>query len=95
MTDGNVAAINFGMTSVSLAYTTKGLNGVCSLSLNNEERITSVSNTVLFKREGKSISLTALGNRARSQFTRARNYDNKNMIYFEKNKLILGREKVN
>ncbi|XP_019849449.1 PREDICTED: uncharacterized protein LOC109580573 [Amphimedon queenslandica] len=95
VTGGNIAAIEFGTTSVSLACTTKGDDAVSTFSLDDEERITHVSNTVLFKREGKAISLIAFGNRARSLFTTGRKsggYD-KEIIYSEKIKMILRREK--
>uniref|UniRef100_A0A1X7VEB9 Uncharacterized protein n=1 Tax=Amphimedon queenslandica TaxID=400682 RepID=A0A1X7VEB9_AMPQE len=94
VTEGNIAAIDFGTTSVSLAYTTKGYDNVNTLILDIQEKAARDTNAVLFKREGKVISVTAFGNTARSQFTtmkKAENYDQEN-IYFERIKMILKRE---
>ena len=96
VTEGNIAAIDFGTTSVSLAYTTKGDKEVNTLILDPQEKATRDTNAVLFKREGKSISVTAFGNAARSRFTtmrKAGNYDKAN-IYFERIKMLLKREQV-
>ena len=96
VTEGNIAAIDFGTTSVSLAYTTKGDEKVNTLILDAQEKAARDTNAVLLKREGKAISVTAFGNTARSQFTTARkseNYDKEN-IYFERIKMLLKRKKV-
>ena len=96
VTGGNIAAIDFGTTSVSLAYTTKGYDNVNTLILDPQERAARDTNAVLFKREGKAISVAAFGNSARSRFTsmrKAENYDQEN-IYFERIKMLLKREKV-
>ena len=96
VTEGNIAAIDFGTTSVSLAYTTKGDEKVNTLVLDAQEKAARDTNAVLFKREGKSISVAAFGNTARSRFTsmrKADNYDQEN-IYFERIKMLLKREKV-
>ena len=96
VTEGNIAAIDFGTTSVSLAYTTKGYDNVNTLILDAQEKAARDTNAVLFKRKGKAISVTAFGNTARSKFTsmkKADNYDQEN-IYFERIKMILKREKV-
>ena len=95
-TEGNIAAIDFGTTSVSLAYTTKGDEKVNTLILDPQKKSARDTNAVLFKREGKAISVTAFGNTARSQFTsmrKAGNYDQAN-IYFERIKMLLKRKKV-
>ena len=95
VTGGNIAAIDFGTTSVSLVYTMKGddkINTFIFDSLGSSRD----TNAVLFKREGKAISVTAFGNTARSWFTSMRktgNYDQEN-IYFERIKMLLKREQV-
>ena len=97
VTGGHIAAIDFGTTSVSLAYTTTGDEKVNTLILDAQEKAARDTNAVLFKREaGKPISVTAFGNTARSQFTtmrKAGNYNQEN-IYFERIKMLLKREKV-
>ena len=96
VTEGNIAAIDFGTTSVSLAYTTKGDEKVNTLVLDPQEKAPRDTNAVLFKREGKAISVKAFGNNARLQFTKMRkagNYDQEN-IYFERIKMLLKRDKV-
>ena len=96
VTEGNIAAIDFGTTSVSLAYTTKWDEKINTLILDPQEKAPRDTNAVLFKREGKAISVTAFGNTARSRFTSMRktgNYDQEN-IYFERIKMLLKREKV-
>ena len=96
VTGGNIAAIDFGTTSVSLAYTTKGDDKINTLVLDIQEKATRDANAILLKRERKAISVAAFGNNARSRFTTARksgNYDQEN-IYFERIKMLLKREKV-
>ncbi|XP_011402427.1 PREDICTED: heat shock 70 kDa protein 12A-like [Amphimedon queenslandica] len=94
VTGGNIAAIDFGTTSVSLAYTTKGDDNVNIFILDAQEKAARDTNAVLFKRKEKAISVKAFGNTARSQFTtmkKAESYDQEN-IYFERIKMILKRE---
>ena len=96
ISDGNIAAIDFGTTSVSLAYTTKGDEKINTIILDAQEKTTRDSNAVLLKREGKKITVAAFGNMARNRFTvmrKAENYDSEN-IYFERIKMLLRREKV-
>ncbi|XP_019856531.1 PREDICTED: heat shock 70 kDa protein 12A-like [Amphimedon queenslandica] len=93
VTEGNIAAIDFGTTSVSLAYTTKGDEKINAFILDAQDKAARDTNAVLFKREGK-VSVGAFGNSARSQFIimkKAKNYDQEN-VYFERIKMILKRE---
>ena len=97
VTEGNIAAIDFGTTSVSLAYITKGYDNVNIFILDPQEKAERDTNAVLIKREGKAISVAAFGNKARLEFIKMRkagNYDQEN-IYFERIKMLLKREKVN
>ncbi|XP_011402430.1 PREDICTED: heat shock 70 kDa protein 12A-like [Amphimedon queenslandica] len=95
VTGGNIAAIDFGTTSVSLAYTTKGYKMINTFILDVQEKAARDTNAVLFKREGKAISVAAFGNTARSQFTTMRKDENfdQEYIYFERIKMLLKREK--
>ena len=95
VTDGNIAAIDFGTTSVSLAFTTKGDDKVSNFILDTEEKSTRVPNAVLLKKEeGKKISVAAFGSIARSRFTSMRKNDHSDYIYFERIKMLMKREKV-
>ena len=57
-TNNNIVAIDFGTTSVTLAYTTRGDKEVNTLSLNNENQGTRVPNTILLHKEGASVKLS-------------------------------------
>lgn len=93
LTRGNIAAIDFGTTSVSLAYTTSGNRDILTLHLDNEGS-TRVANAVLFKRESCSISVAAFGNHARKKFSATRPSEYGDYIYFERMKMLLTREQV-
>ena len=80
VTEGNIAAIDFGTTSVSLAYTTKGDDMVSMLLLDTEQ--TRLPNSVFFMREGKAISVAAIGNNAAMYFSSLRR--NFEYVYFER-----------
>ena len=95
VTDGNIAAIDFGTTSVSLAYTIKGDDKVNNLILDTIERSTRVPNAVLLKKkEGRRISVAGFGDIARSRFTSLRKNDHSEYIYFERIKMLMRREQV-
>ena len=94
VTDGNVAAIDFGTTSVSLAYTTKGDENVSTFVLDVEEKATRVSNAVLLKREGRNVSVIDFGGMARTKFSKLRAGQHNDYIYFERIKMLMKREKV-
>ena len=95
VTDGNIAAIDFGTTSVSLAFTTKGDDKVSTFILDTEEKSTRVPNAVLLKKEeGKKITVAAFGNIARSRFTSMRKGKHLEYIYFERIKMLMRREEA-
>lgn len=94
VTDGNIAAIDFGTTSVSLAYTTKGDDEITSFKLDTEDKSTRVPNVILLKKDGRKVSVEAFGNVARSRFTLMRKNDHPNYIYFERIKMLMKREEV-
>ena len=95
VTGGNIAAIDFGTTSVSLAYTTKGDDDlVNTLVLNTENYSKRVPNTLLLKKEGGKMTVAAFGNVARKRFTTMRPSQYKEHVYFERIKMLMRRENV-
>ena len=95
VTDGNIAAIDFGTTSVSIAFITKGDEKVSNLSLDIEDQSTRVPNAVLLKREdGGKMKVEAFGGIARKKFTSMRSSEHQKYIYFERIKMLMRREKV-
>ena len=95
VTDGNIAAIDFGTTSVSLAYTTKGDQKVSTFPLNAAEaKSTRVLNVVLLKKDGHKMKVEAFGSTAKKKFVSLRSGDYVNYIYFERIKMLMRREKV-
>ena len=95
VTDGNIAAIDFGTTSVSLAYTTKGDKKVATLILDHEDKSTRVPNAFLLKKEddGK-MKVEDFGSIARKKFTSMKPDDHHTHVYFERIKMLMRREKV-
>lgn len=84
----NVAAIDFGTTFCSLAYTLKGAKEILKLPLDGPH--TRVPNAILLKKESNTVS--AFGYRAQQQFCQLRNQEE--YTYFERMKMILYRSKV-
>ena len=93
-TNNNIAAIDFGTTSVTLAYTTRGDKEVNTLVLNSENQDTRVPNAILLRKEGASLKLSSFGQEARTNYTRMRPNDRKNHVYFERIKMLMKREEV-
>ena len=95
VTDGNIAAIDFGTTSVSLAYATKGDREISTLTLDTEINSTRVLNVILIKKqEGGDVSIIAFGRNARERFIQLRTSALKDYIYFERIKMLMKREEV-
>ena len=94
VTDGNIAAIDFGTTSVSLAYTTKGDDKILIFHLDTEAKLYRVLNAILIKKEGGDVSVIAFGGDARKRFAQLKTSEYKNYIYFERIKMLLKREEV-
>ena len=85
-----IAAIDFGTSSLSVAYTTPVTRDVKVLPLYS--RYERVPNAILIKidRANNEYTTTAIGHRAQSQYSKnAENY-----IYFERIKNLLKRDKV-
>ena len=93
-TNNNIAAIDFGTTSVTLAYTTRGDKEVSTLVLNNENIDTRVPNAILLRKDGASLTMSSFGQEARTNYTRMRPNDRKNHVYFERIKMLMKREEV-
>ena len=93
-TNNNIAAIDFGTTSVSLAYTTRGDKEVNTLVLNNENKDTRVPNAILLRKEGASLKMLSFGQEARTNYTKMRPNDRKNHVYFERIKMLMKSEEV-
>ena len=93
--DGNIAAIDFGTTSVSLAFTTKGDQKISALTLDVNSKDTRVPNALLLDRkEDGSVMVQAFGHEARNKYERLRSSERESLIYFEHIKLLLKRDKV-
>ena len=93
-TDGNIAAIDFGTTSVSLAYATKGYENIQTIPLGTTQS-TRVLNVVLLKKEGSEAKVSSFGENARQAFLKqAKQDDYRSYVYFERIKMSLKREQV-
>ena len=85
----NVAAIDFGTTFCSLAYTLKGTKEILKLPLDGP--LTRVPNAILIEKESNTVR--AIGYRARHHFCQLRKQAEK-YAYFERMKMILYRTGV-
>ena len=87
----NVAAIDFGTTSVSLAYTTEGDDKINIFFIDQiHER---VPNAILLERMNDGIyEVKAFGTRAQDAYAKIR--DHQNYVYFERIKMLLERDEV-
>ena len=72
VTDGNIAIIDFGTTSVSLAYTTKGDEKISTLPLETKAKSKRIPNVILLKKEGAEIKVEAFGGNAKKKFGQLR-----------------------
>ena len=94
VTDGNIAAIDFGTTSVSLAFTTKGDKDVVTLPLDIKTKSTRTLNVILLKKEGAGIEVDAFGEYAKKKFGVIKPLEYTNYIYFERIKMLMRKERV-
>ena len=88
-----IAAIDFGTTFVSLAYTTSGDDKVYTLKLHSTyER---VPNAILLKRvPGNKCVVEDFGSKAQASYCKIRTSEQQNYIYFERIKMLLERDEV-
>ena len=91
---GNIAAIDFGTTSVSLAYTTKGDDEIRTISLESEEISLRVLNVILLKKDKDKLKVEGFGMNARKKFGVLKQSNNTEYIYFERIKMLMRREQV-
>lgn len=94
LSDGNIAAVDFGTTSVSLAYTSKRDKKISSFILDTKSRSNRAPNAVLLKREAGKVRVSAFGAIAWEKFAAIRSSGYENHIYFERIKMLLKRENV-
>lgn len=92
-TNGNIAAIDFGTTSITLAYTTSGDEEINTLALNETNYDARITNAILLsKSPDGTLSVSAFGQDARTNYSKARNQDD--YVYFERIKMLMKRDKV-
>ncbi len=101
--NSNIAAIDFGTTHCSLAYTTENSDLIVSLKLN--EIWPRVPTAILLYKQEEEISVSrgplgircrvhAFGKDAQTQYQRIRAADRSKYIYFERMKMRLQHDKV-
>ena len=91
-TQGNIAAIDFGTTFCTLAYTTFGDAEVNTLKLDGIHQ--RVPNAVLVEKGERECRVVDFGYRAQETYSKMRSGDRVNHIYFERMKMILERDEV-
>ena len=93
-TGGNIAAIDFGTTFCSLAYTTKGDNSITTFKLGDTHQ--RVPNSILLCKEANSTcEVVEFGYRAASEYLKvAKRKDSSEYIYFERIKMLLEKDEV-
>ena len=94
VTGGNIAAIDFGTTSVSLAFTTKGDDKVQTIAVENEDMSLRVVNVILLKKNEAELKVKGFGMNARKKFGAIPKDKYSEYIYFERIKMLMKREKV-
>lgn len=77
----HIAAIDFGTTFCSLAYTTRGDSEINALSLNNVYKRVPIA--ILLNKGVDKCRVVDFGYRAQDVYTRLRPNDRVNYIYFE------------
>ena len=85
-----VAAIDFGTTFCSVAYTLKGSEEFLKFKFSGAH--TRVPNAILIEKESSKVA--AFGYRAQDRFSRLPKKEQKRFIYFERMKMILYRARV-
>lgn len=93
--DGNIAAIDFGTTSVSLAFTTQGDSEVTTLVLDEVKVDTRIPNSILLRRNVSNFyEVASFGRDACEKYVKMRLSEKKECVYFERIKLLLKRDQV-
>lgn len=93
-TGGNIAAIDFGTTFCSLAYTTKGDDSITTFKFSETHQRT--PNSILLHREESGDCETVeFGYRAVGEFLKVvKRRDSSEYIYFERIKMLLEKDEV-
>ena len=96
--NGNVAAIDFGTTYCSIAYTTEGTDDINSLKL-NEYHARVPTAILLYKGENADdkhidVSIKSFGYSAQKDYQTIRAADRGKVIYFERMKMNLQHDQV-
>ena len=98
---GNIAAIDFGTTALSLSFSTKGnVDDIPQTLKFGPDKSTRIPNAILLQRgvdlEDSKINIikVVLGDVARDKFFKLKPQERKDYIYFERIKMLLKREKV-
>ena len=88
-----IAAIDFGTTFCSLAYTLPNgdVINLVELSDHHQQR---VPTAILLRKQSGVIAIEAFGFDAQSQTTKLMDYERPNCIYFELVKMLLYNDKV-
>ena len=91
-TGGNIAAIDFGTTFCTLAFTTRGDTEVNTIKLGGVHQ--RVPNAILLRKGADKCRVVDFGYRAQDAYAKMRPSDRVNHIYFERMKMILERDEV-
>ena len=96
VTDGNIAAIDFGTSSISLAYTTKGDADVSMISFEASKKQARALNIILCKKvkSENKIGVVALGDKATNLYQRLKKEEYSEYIYFERIKMLMRKDQV-
>ena len=92
--NGNIAAIDFGTTSVTLAYTTHGDNTVSSMILDEFKIDTRIPNSILLQKNDDNFKVVSFGHNACNKYVKLRPRERDSHVYFERIKMLLKRDQV-
>ena len=97
VTDGNIAAIDFGTSSISLAYTKKDKTDDEQTIVNfplETDKSTRILNAIFLKKEGKKMKTVSMGKLARNDYASLDLNEFHDYVYFERIKMLLKQEEV-
>ena len=95
ITNGNVIAIDFGTTGISVAYTTEGEKDNITIRVIDEsQHKLRVCNAILMKSNHSTCEVVEIGEAARDNYIKLRNDHLTEYVYFEQIKMLLKRDEV-
>ena len=95
ITNGNVTAIDFGTTGISVAYTTEREKDKPNiLKIDESQHKLRVCNAILMKSNHLTCEVVEIGEAARDNYIKLRNQNLSEYVYFEKIKMLLKRDEV-